>query len=101
MSNPITAETTRKIAKLSRLKLSDDEINRFTQELGSILKYVEQLQAIDTNGVEPLIHGVELADHFRKDEAKPLSEEDIKAILSCSDQVLYEQYKVPQVIGES
>lgn len=101
MENVINPQTTEKIAKLARLKLSADEIQRYTKDLSNILNYVQQLNQINTDGIEPLVHGLDLPDHFREDKANALSEEDIKAILSCSDQVLYEQFKVPQVIGEA
>ena len=90
---------TRKIAKLSRLQLSDMEVEQYTQELGKILNFVEQLKEVNTDGVEPIIHGVTLTAHFREDIAIPLSEEETRKIVSCSDQPLYDQYKVPQVIG--
>jgi aspartyl-tRNA(Asn)/glutamyl-tRNA(Gln) amidotransferase subunit C len=101
MQDTITLETTRKIAKLSRLKLTEAELIKYTQDLTSILGYVEQLKEVNTDGIEPLIHGFALQDHFREDTVEALSEREIKNILACSDQVLYEQFKVPQVLGES
>ncbi|MBI4956563.1 MAG: Asp-tRNA(Asn)/Glu-tRNA(Gln) amidotransferase subunit GatC [Myxococcales bacterium] len=50
-----TAEV-RRIAELARLELSEEELVRMTRELGAILAYVQELEAVDTSGVEPLAH---------------------------------------------
>lgn len=94
-------EYTKKIAKLARLKLKPDEIAQYTKDLERVIGYVHQLSEVNTDGVEPVIHGIPLPTHYREDKAEPLGEEGIKKILSCSEQVLYDQYKVPQVIGEA
>jgi len=95
----IDKNTTIKIAKLARLKLNEDEINQYTKDLTQILTYVEQLKEVNTDGVEPLVHGITMEAHFREDEAIMLSEAETKKIVACSEQTLYDQYKVPQVIG--
>ena len=97
----LNQETTKKIAKLARLKLTDAEIEKYTKDLGNILEYIAQLNEVNTSGVEPMVHGIPLPTLYREDKAEPLGEEGIQKILSCSDQVLYDQYKVPQVIGEA
>jgi aspartyl-tRNA(Asn)/glutamyl-tRNA(Gln) amidotransferase subunit C len=56
-----------KVALLARLRLSPDEIDTYTGQLNAIVDYVAQLQELDTNGVEPLAHGVELRNVFRDD----------------------------------
>lgn len=99
MNNIVNPEVTRKIARLSRLKLSEGEIEQYTQELSKILDFVAQLNEVNVDGVEPIIHGVELDAHFREDEPIALAEEDTKRIVACSEQSLYDQYRVPQVIG--
>ena len=50
-------------------------------------------------GVEPTIHGIPLEPRFRDDTPVSLAEEETKQIVACSEQALYDQYKVPQVIG--
>lgn len=95
----VNPAVTRKIAHLARLQLPDAEIEQYTQELGKIIEFVEQLSAVNVEGVEPVVHGVELSAHFREDTPVPLSEEQTKKILNCSEQPLYDQYRVPQVIG--
>lgn len=92
-------ETTEKIAFLSRLKLSDQETEQYAQELGKILDFVAQLSEVNTEGVEPVVHGIPLDPHFREDQAIQLSEEETKRILQCSEQSIYDQFRVPQVLG--
>src|SRR5690606_16470003 len=99
MEQIVNAEVTRKIARLARLKLSEAEAEQYTKELSKILDFVTQLREVDVSGVEPIIHGVELDQHFREDESIALTEEDAKRIVACSEQALYDQYRVPQVIG--
>ncbi len=65
-----------KLAHLSRLKLTDDEIERFSRELGEILSYVEMLDKADTTGLEPTYQVTGLKNVMREDkivdyQAKP------------------------------
>lgn len=99
MKDAVNPELTRKIASLSRLKLNDDEVERYTTELAKILDFVAQLSEVNVEGVEPAIHGIPLEPRFREDEPVRLSEEETKRIVACSESALYDQYKVPQVIG--
>jgi aspartyl-tRNA(Asn)/glutamyl-tRNA(Gln) amidotransferase subunit C len=55
------------VAKLARLKLSDDEVERMTGELSQILEHVEQMEALDLDGVEPTSHVVALENVLRDD----------------------------------
>ncbi len=54
---------------------------------------------MNTEGVEPIIHGIPLETRMREDEAKPLSESETKEIVSKSAENVYEQFRVPQVLG--
>jgi aspartyl-tRNA(Asn)/glutamyl-tRNA(Gln) amidotransferase subunit C len=56
-----------KVALLARLRVSPEELETFTGQLNSIVDYVAQLQEVDTNGIEPLAHGVEVRNVFRDD----------------------------------
>lgn len=99
MKEQVTQDVTRKIAHLARLKITNEEVELFTKELGKILDFVAQLSEVDTKGVEPVIHGIPLPAHFREDVPVPVSEEEAKRIVACAEQSLYDQYRVPQVIG--
>lgn len=59
-----------KTSRLSRLKLTDGELATFTEQLTGLLEYIEILNEVDTDDVEPMAHAVELSDVFREDEPR-------------------------------
>ncbi len=67
-SSTLTPEQVGWVAHLARLGLSPDELDTMTPQLRAILDYVAQLQQVDTEGVEPLAHALDLANVFRPDE---------------------------------
>ncbi len=71
MSQRIDAEQVRKVAKLARLQLTESEIEEFTGQLGAILGYVEKMNELDTDSVEPLAHCLPISNVFRTDQIKP------------------------------
>lgn len=90
----------RKIADLARLHLSESEIGRLEQQLQSVLKYVEKLKALNTDGVEPMTHALEFETPMRADEVRPQADAfTAEQMLACAPEQLYESYKVPQVMG--
>jgi len=64
----LTRDDVLKLAQLARLQLSEDEIATYQKELAEILKYVEQLQDVDVNGLEPTSQVTGLTNVMRKDE---------------------------------
>jgi aspartyl-tRNA(Asn)/glutamyl-tRNA(Gln) amidotransferase subunit C len=71
MPAKLTRADVLKVANLARLKLSEAEIDDYTAKLGNILAYVESLNEVDTEDVEPMVHAVELSNVFRRDEVEP------------------------------
>jgi aspartyl-tRNA(Asn)/glutamyl-tRNA(Gln) amidotransferase subunit C len=67
MAKKINEGQVRKVAKLSRLDLSDGELAQFTEQLSAILDYVEKMNELDTDGVEPLAHCLPISNCFRED----------------------------------
>jgi aspartyl-tRNA(Asn)/glutamyl-tRNA(Gln) amidotransferase subunit C len=59
------------VARLARLRLSEDEIDRMTGELSTILEHIETMSEIDLEGVEPTSHATELENVLRPDEPRP------------------------------
>ena len=59
------------VARLARLKLGDDEVQRMTGELSKILDHVEKIGELDLDGVPPTTHVVEVANALRPDEPRP------------------------------
>ena len=66
----ITTEQVEHIAKLARIRLTEEEKEKMTKELGAILTYVEKLNEIDTTGVEPTAQVTGLESVFRKDDGE-------------------------------
>ena len=92
----IDKNTTLKIAKLSRIKLKDDEINELSTQLSSILDWVEQLNEVNTDNIEPLSN-VSIAElPLRKDEESKEDKSD--DILSNAPEKLENYFVVPKVV---
>ena len=70
MADPLTRDDVVKVATLARLKLSESEIERFTSQLGQVLEYIDVLNEIDTDDVEPMAHAAELRNVFRDDNPR-------------------------------
>ena len=66
----ISKEQVKHVAKLTRLKLTEKEINKYQKELGKILDYVGQLQEINTKDISPCSGGIDLKNVFREDESE-------------------------------
>lgn len=70
MEKKIDAAQVRKVAKLSRLELTDAEVEEYSQQLSAILEYVEKMNELDTTGIEPLAHCLPVHNVFREDVVK-------------------------------
>jgi aspartyl-tRNA(Asn)/glutamyl-tRNA(Gln) amidotransferase subunit C len=66
----ITRETVLYVARLARLSLSDDEVGRMQRDLDAVLGYVQKLSELDTSGVQPTTHVLEIATPLRPDEVR-------------------------------
>ena len=67
----LSLDEVRKVAKLARLDLPDADLLRTADQLNAILEYVDALQEVNTDGVEPLAHPLPLQNVFRADEPAP------------------------------
>ena len=59
------------VARLARLKLTDEEVERMSSELSAVLDHIENISKLDLEGVEPTSHVVELENVLREDEPRP------------------------------
>ncbi|MCD7740433.1 MAG: Asp-tRNA(Asn)/Glu-tRNA(Gln) amidotransferase subunit GatC [Candidatus Gastranaerophilales bacterium] len=66
----ISTDDVKHVAKLARLELTEDEINKYSKQLGDILKYVEQMNEVDTTGIEPMPHAIPVYNVMREDIVK-------------------------------
>ncbi len=86
-----------KLAALSRLKLTEDEIERFRGELSEILEYVKALENVDTAGLKPTYQLTGLKNVMRKDEIVEY-EASPKDLLENAPAVKEGQFKVKRVL---
>ena len=93
----ITQATVLHLAQLSRLQLSEDEVTSLTADITNILGYVEQLDELDTEGVEPTYQVTGLENVWRSDEVaeQPASREQLLVLAPASTD---NQVKVPKVL---
>ena len=86
-----------KIAKLSRLRLSQPEIKSYSEELKAILKYIDNLNRVNTDSVEPTCHAVDTVKNvFRNDIVKKSL--DRKEALKNGPKTTGEYFVVPKII---
>ncbi len=87
------------VATLSRLALTDDEIEQLTGELGAILDYAAEVSALDTADVPPTAHPLPLVNVFRPDEPRPgLDRDEVLAEAPATEDG---QFRVPRILGEA
>jgi len=93
----LTRDDVLKLAHLSRLRLSDEEIEKFRVELSEILEYVEQLDNVDTKGLEPTYQVTGLKNVTRKDEIRDYQAK-LAGLLKNAPAVDNNQFKVKRVL---
>ncbi|HEY5164527.1 MAG TPA: Asp-tRNA(Asn)/Glu-tRNA(Gln) amidotransferase subunit GatC [Acidimicrobiia bacterium] len=96
MSQRITRSDVEHVARLARLALTDDEIARFTTELGHILEHAADLATLDLDGVEPTAHPLPLANVTRQDEIRPPLPRD--EVLAEAPAVEDGRFRVPRIL---
>lgn len=94
----ITRADVENVSMLARLQLSDVEIDRLAGELASIVGYVDQLSQVNTDGVEPMAHAVELSNVFADDKIEPSLPRE--AALANAPHHNERGYLVPPVLGD-
>lgn len=93
----ISRQEVEKVALLARLRLSETELETMTSQMGDILGYIELLDELDTDGVEPMAHALDVCDVFRDDVARAsLPREQALANSPDADEACY---RVPAVLG--
>ncbi len=89
-------EDVKKIAHLARLSIKQEEIPGYSRELSKILDLVEQMNAVDTQNVEPMAHPQDNKQRLREDKSTELNQRDI--FQAVAPQVERGLYLVPKVI---
>jgi aspartyl-tRNA(Asn)/glutamyl-tRNA(Gln) amidotransferase subunit C len=92
----VSPEQVRHIAKLARIAMSDDELERLVPELNNILGWVEQLGEVDTDGVQPLATVIDQKLRLRDDV---VTDGDIRdKVLANAPEAQHGFFAVPKVI---
>lgn len=84
------------VAKLARLNLSEDEAEKYTEQLNAILQFAGKLNELDTSNIEPTSHVLDVYNVMRDDEVRPSVERE-KALLNAPEEE-DGQFKVPAVM---
>ena len=99
MPERISTRDVAHVADLARLRLTDDELERFTAQLGDILDHARDMAALDLDGIEPTSHPYPLRNVLRDDVALPSSGRD--EVLAGAPAHEDGMFKVPPVLGEA
>ncbi len=98
MAEKLTDNQVRHVAKLSRLRLSDEQIARYGEQLSAVLDYFAKLNELDVEGVEPMAHAADVTNVLRADE--PVDGLSTDAALANAPAQSPPFFKVPKVLGE-
>ncbi|HEX2273156.1 MAG TPA: Asp-tRNA(Asn)/Glu-tRNA(Gln) amidotransferase subunit GatC [Acidimicrobiales bacterium] len=99
MGRRISRDDVAHVAGLARLRLTDEELDRFTEQLGAVLDHAADVAALDTSGVPPTAHPLPLANVLRPDTAVPsLDREEVLAQAPAAEDG---RFRVPRILGEA
>ena len=94
----ITRDEVVYVARLACLELAEDEIDRFTQQLGAILEHAADVEALEVTDVEPTSRPLPLSNVMRADVVSESLERD--EVMAQAPDVQDGQFRVPPVLGE-
>jgi aspartyl-tRNA(Asn)/glutamyl-tRNA(Gln) amidotransferase subunit C len=81
------------VARLARLELSDDEVERMADELSKVLDHIEKIRELDLRGVQPTSHVIDVAGVLRADDPEPSL--PVEAVLASAPEPLEGGFGVP------
>ncbi len=99
MPERITASDAAYVARLARLDLTEEEIDLYAEQLGTVLDYAAHVAAIDTAGVPPTAHPLPLTNVLRPDQPGPSL--DREEVLSMAPDPEDGRFRVPRILGEA
>lgn len=97
MAHIISDETIEYVGILAKLELSGEEKEQAKKDLGQMLDYVDKLEELDTEGIEPMTHIFPLENVFREDEV--INGDKKTEILSNAPERTEDNFVVPKTIG--
>ncbi|MBO0729030.1 MAG: Asp-tRNA(Asn)/Glu-tRNA(Gln) amidotransferase subunit GatC [Acidimicrobiaceae bacterium] len=99
MAERISTADVAHVARLARLSLDPDELERFTGQLAAVLDHAADVEALDTSGVPPTAHPLPLANVLRDDRVEPTLDRD--EVLAQAPDALDGQFRVPRILSEA
>jgi aspartyl-tRNA(Asn)/glutamyl-tRNA(Gln) amidotransferase subunit C len=99
MAPRISTSDVAHVARLARLELTDDELERFTQQLGAVLDHARDVEALDLAEVPPTAHPLPIVNVLRPDAVTPSLDRD--EVLSQAPDVEADRFRVPRILGEA
>lgn len=94
--NRLTKETVEHVSKLARLKLTEQELADFSQQLSAVLENFEKISQVDTKDVRPLVTPTDMSMALREDEVRARVESD--KLLQNAPEKSGRLFKVPPVV---
>ncbi|MCX6796147.1 MAG: Asp-tRNA(Asn)/Glu-tRNA(Gln) amidotransferase subunit GatC [Candidatus Falkowbacteria bacterium] len=94
----LSKDQVKNIANLARLSLTKKELDLYSEQLSDILTYINQLQEVDTTGLEPTAQVTGLADVMRVDEVNSWPDREVKAALEQAPEKEGRQVKVKKIL---
>jgi len=99
MGSPLSREDVAHVARLARLDVTEDELVRFTDQLGAVLEHAADVASLDTEGVPPTAHPLDLVNVLREDEPVPSLDRD--EVLAMAPAAEGGRFRVPKILGEA
>ena len=93
-------KTVKHVAKLANLKLSEEEIDKYKDQLSDVLSYVDEFSKVKTEGVEPTSQTTGLENISKKDEARSARSLTKEDALSGTEKIKNDYFVVPGVLTE-
>lgn len=87
------------VARLARLGLSEEELDRFTTQLAAVLEHAADIAALDIEGLPPTAHPFPLVNVLRDDVVRPCLDRD--EVLSQAPDVEADRFRIPRIMGEA
>ena len=97
MARRLSRDDVLHVARLARLDLTDEEVERYTEQLAAVLGHAADIEALDTSGVPPTAHPLPLENVLREDEVSPSL--DRQEVLDQAPAAESGRFRVPPILG--
>jgi len=99
MPDRITTADVAHVAHLARLRLSEQELELYTEQLAAVLDHARDVEALDTEGVAPTAHPLPLTNVLREDVV--IESLERAEVLAAAPSVEADRFRVPRILGEA